>query len=215
MNRRDLGLDVERLRGFGDAVFAIAITLLALDMKIPEGLSTGEVGDAINDALGSVGGFLLSFLVIGILWISYHGLLGMAAELDRTLLYLDMALLAVVAGLPFPTKLVSDYGSSAVATSVYAASIALASLLLGAMALRMLRPGMLKPDVPRAKIILSIWQSAVIVLVFSTSIPITLLSPGKAKYWWILAAPIQGWVGRRFKADELTPAEHVEAPPAE
>ncbi|WP_328582402.1 TMEM175 family protein [Streptomyces sp. NBC_00370] len=208
MSRQDLGLDVERLRAFGDAVFAIAITLLALDMKVPEGLSADEVGDAINDALGSVGGFLLSFLVIGILWISYHGLLGMAAELDRTLLYLDMALLAVVAGLPFPTKLLSDYGSTAVATSVYAASIGLASLLLGAMALRLLRPGMRKPDVSRRKIELSVWQSVVIVSVFLTSVPIALLSPSAAKYWWILAGPLQALV-RRVKAEPV-PAEHAD-----
>ncbi|MDX6328121.1 MAG: potassium channel family protein [Streptomycetaceae bacterium] len=201
-----LGINVERMQSFADAVFAIAITLLALDMTVPEGLPSGEFGHALKEALPSVGGYLLSFVVIGLQWISHHRLFSMVRQLDRWLLRLDLALLAVVAALPFPTKLISGYGSSAIATSVYAGTIALAALLIMVMAVHLhRRPELCHPHVPRGQVLQSIRETAVVVAVFVTSVPITLISPGAAKYWWILCVPIGHWLSRRAAEPEQVP----------
>ncbi|WP_127355362.1 TMEM175 family protein [Actinacidiphila soli] len=195
------GIDVERMQAFADAVIAIAITLLALDMKIPEGVPSSELGHALKEALPTVGGYLLSFVVIGVLWISHHRLFGMVAELDRWLLRLDLALLAVIAALPFPTKLISGYQGSAVATSVYAGSIALCALLIAAMSVHLLRqPALCRPHVSRDRVLLSIRQAAAVAVVFATSVPMTLISPGTAAYWWILSVPLRYFIARQARS---------------
>lgn len=137
------GIDVERIRAFSDAVFAIAITLLALEITVPEDLPTAELGHALKEeALPSVAGYLLSFVVVGALWISHHRLFRMAKVVDGPLLYVDLALMALVAALPFPTKIVTEYHSSAIATSLYAGTITLRSGVLVA-------PGRSRPVLPR------------------------------------------------------------------
>ncbi|MET9555645.1 TMEM175 family protein [Streptomyces sp. NPDC006645] len=187
----------ERLLAFGDAVFAIAITLLALDIDVPNGLPEGRLSDALRDVMPDVGAYLLSFSVIGLLWLAHHRMFALVGRIDRLLLYLYFALLAVVAALPFPTRLVSEYGQTALATGVYGCVIGLASLLTTAMAYRLLRrPDLRKPGIAPARVRRTVHQGAVVVLVFVTSVPMTLVSPDAAKYWWALIIPLRlllGW----------------------
>jgi uncharacterized membrane protein len=188
--RRDVVVDPERLVTFGDAVFAIAITLLALDISVPEGLAGSEVGTALRDALPAFGAYLLSFAVTGALWLAQHALFRLIAALDRCLLYLYLALLAVVAVLPFPTRLISEYGETAVATSCYAATIAVAGALIAAMSARLrAAPALATPNATAGQIGQSVLRTLLVVAVFATSIPVSLASPTAAKYWWLLAIP--------------------------
>ncbi|MDX6348912.1 MAG: potassium channel family protein [Streptomyces sp.] len=204
---RSYVIDVARMQAFADAVIAIAITLLALEMTVPEGLPSSELGRALREELPTIGGYLLSFAVIALLWISNHRLFSKVEQMDRWLLRLDLVLLAAIAALPFPTRLISEYGSSALATSVYAGTIALCTALLAAMSVHLLRrPELLRPDVPRDQVVQSIWQAGVVALVFATSIPVTLISPDAAKYWWILNIPLGHLISRRADKTEDVPA---------
>ncbi|MFJ6633414.1 TMEM175 family protein [Streptomyces sp. NPDC091376] len=188
----------ERLLTFGDAVFAIAITLLALDINVPSGLPDADLGGALNDALADVGAFLLSFVVIGALWLAQYAVLSRIVRIDMCLLYLYLALLALIAGLPFPTRLISEYGDTALATAVYAGAIALASGLITAMSLRiLLRPTLVEPGVPRASLSHSVQEGLVMVVVFAVSVPLTLVSPRVAQLCWLAAVPLRVWLGRR------------------
>ncbi|MFP1629447.1 TMEM175 family protein [Streptomyces sp. 5K101] len=187
----------DRLLAFGDAVFAIAITLLALDMTVPDGLSAAELVGALDKTLADVGAFLLSFVVIGVLWVNHHALFSRIARLDSWLLYLYLALLAMIAGLPFPTRLISEYGDTPLGTAVYASSIALAAALLTAMALRVhRRPALAAPGVSRESLRIPVIEGAVMVAVFATSIPLTLVSPVVAQLWWLLAIPLRRRLAR-------------------
>lgn len=201
------GIDVERMRSFADAVFAIAITLLALEMKVPEGLPSAELGHVLKDALPSVAGYVLSFAVVGALWLSHHRLFGMVRVLDSTLLHLDLVLLAIVAALPFPTRIISAYHGSALATSLYAAVISFAALLVTVMFVHLGRhPDLGRPDAPGDLRTRSMMLSGTVALVFATSIPMTLLSPGASEYWWILVVPLRLVLMRRFHGTaERTP----------
>jgi uncharacterized membrane protein len=197
------GIDIERIRAFADAVFAIAITLLALEMTVPEGRPPDELGQDLREALPSVVAYLLSFVVVGLLWISHHRLLNTVESLDDPILYLDLAFLAVVAALPFPTKIIGDYHNNAIAISVYAGMIAVCALLIAVTAAYLLRrPALCVRGIPRSRIMHSAQQAASVALVFATSIPITLFSPTAAEYWWVLGVPVRFWLSRR----------HAEAP---
>src|SRR4051812_26709769 len=68
--RHDVVVGPERLAFFGDAVFAIAITLLPLDISVPEDLPHSEVALAVREAVPAIGAYLLSFAVIGALWLA-------------------------------------------------------------------------------------------------------------------------------------------------
>ncbi|MFE7173938.1 TMEM175 family protein [Streptomyces sp. NPDC057616] len=188
--RHDVVVGPERLAFFGDAVFAIAITLLALDISVPEGLPHSEVAHAVREAVPAIGAYLLSFAVIGALWLAQHSLFRLLATVDRWLLYCWFALLAVVAALPFPTKLISEYGDTTAATVFYAASIALAVALYGAMYVRLLtKPALTVPDAERPQLTEGLRRSVVMAMVFATSVPVAFFSPTLAKYWWLLAVP--------------------------
>src|SRR4051812_43795441 len=97
---------LERLILFSDAVFAIAITLLVIEIKIPE--IHGDVSDSV--LLRSLGhlvpkfvGFLISFMLIGIYWSAHHKLFGFVTSYNRRLIFLNLLFLFFIALMPFST----------------------------------------------------------------------------------------------------------------
>jgi uncharacterized membrane protein len=104
------GLLVEtgRLETFSDGVIAIAITLLILEIDVPTD-THGELWSALLHQWPSYLAYLVSFAVVGIIWVNHHGILALVARVDRPLLYLNLLLLLAVAGIPFPTALVAEH----------------------------------------------------------------------------------------------------------
>lgn len=196
------GIGKDRLLAFADAVTAIAITLLALEIRVPEGLSAGQLGHALGEVLVKVYAYLLSFTVVGLLWLAHHRLFSLIVKVDRATVRLELALLAVIAALPFPTRLLSEYGETAQATAGYAAAIALTAAPLTVMTLR-LRAGGGPPLVPEAspgRVARLLYANATLAVVFATSIPVAVASPTAAKFWWGLLVPLRvlpRWVRRQ------------------
>jgi uncharacterized membrane protein len=93
-----------RIEAFSDGVFAVAITLLVLDLKLP---GKASVGSELGDQWPSYAAYLVSFLVIGIIWVNHHTLMGKLVRVDRTLLFLNLLLLLFVTVIPFPTSVVA------------------------------------------------------------------------------------------------------------
>ena len=119
---------LDRMLFFSDAVFAIAITLLVLDLKLPTvGAEGGETAfqEALLGLLPSAIGFLWSFVLIGQTWIEHHRMGRFLAGTDRGLLWWDLALLMFVALMPFTTSLVSEHFASGTAVGLYAAAFGL------------------------------------------------------------------------------------------
>jgi len=98
----------QRLEAFSDGVIAIAITLLVLQISVPSARQ-GDLFDALVDLWPSYLAFILSFAVIGIMWVSHHSMFERIASVDRLLLFLNLLLLMGIAFLPFPTALLADY----------------------------------------------------------------------------------------------------------
>jgi uncharacterized membrane protein len=96
-----------RLETFSDGVFAIAATILVLEISVSH--VNGDLGGALLDLWPSYLAYVTSFLTIGIIWINHHYCVQTIARADRTLLFINMLLLLVVAFMPFPTKLVAEY----------------------------------------------------------------------------------------------------------
>lgn len=125
----DLGL--ERLIFFSDAVFAIAITLLALDIRLPAGSEMFSDAQLLTALLGMWHKYLaygISFLVIGTLWIGHHRKFRFIKRHDSRLLMLNLLMLMVIAFVPFPSSILSE-NPNRTATVFYALTMAAASLL--------------------------------------------------------------------------------------
>lgn len=119
---------LERLAFFSDAVFAIAITLLIIEVRIPAGTPDTEAGvaQALVDLIPQYIGFLVSFFVIGRFWIGHHRVFGRLSRIDDTLVARNLLFLMTIAFMPFPTALVSHFVSTRVGIGVYAAWLTLA-----------------------------------------------------------------------------------------
>lgn len=94
-----------RLEAFSDGVFAIAVTLLILEVKVS---GSGTLLHQLVDAWPSYAAFVVSFVMIGTMWINHHRMFHALAVVDNTVLVANLALLLVISFIPFPTELVSE-----------------------------------------------------------------------------------------------------------
>jgi uncharacterized membrane protein len=113
-----------RVEAFSDGVMAIAITLLVLDLKVPEPGEEGHLLTALLQRWPSYVAYLAAFLTIGIIWLNHRTLVDRIARFDARLHWLNLMLLLGVATLPFPTSLMAAYlqrggVDATVATFVY------------------------------------------------------------------------------------------------
>jgi uncharacterized membrane protein len=133
-----------RIEAFCDGVFAIALTLLIIDIRIPAGGTINTTNDlwlALQGLLPSIFAFLLSFTIVFITWVNHHGTLKLVNKSSAAFIYANGFLLLTIVVLPFPTALLSEHlftDHAAPAVILYAAINgvqALAWILLGYTAL--------------------------------------------------------------------------------
>jgi uncharacterized membrane protein len=98
-----------RLETFADGVFAIAATLLILNVDAQVGTGSGHIGHRLLVIWPSYIGYAVSFVTIGIIWSNHHTVMNQLARVDRTFMMLNVFLLLCVAFLPFPTRLVAEH----------------------------------------------------------------------------------------------------------
>ena len=123
-----------RLEAFSDGVFAIAITLLVLDLAVPvTKTSEQHLLDAIGDQWPGYLGYLVSFSTVGALWLGHNAITDYLDRTDTTLLRLNLLLLFFVSFLPFPTRLLSEYIRSDQAERVAVTFYGLTLLVAGAL----------------------------------------------------------------------------------
>jgi uncharacterized membrane protein len=133
-------------------VFAVAITLLVLDIRPPTG---SETSSGLWRALGHLwphyAAYAVSFLVIGIVWVNHHAVMELIARVDRQLAFLNLLLLMAVALIPFATAVLADYlahggGASHAAAAAYSVVISLMGVAFGGLWIYASRDGRLLLD---------------------------------------------------------------------
>jgi uncharacterized membrane protein len=181
-----------RLLAFSDGVFAIAITLLVLNLNVEGGLTLGRALHGFGPKLFAAA---LSFAVIGRYWLAHHRTFSSIRRLDGRLLVLNLIFLAAIVVMPFTTQLLADYGNEPVSVMAYAGSIgaagALLTLLLAyAVAGRRLVASTLSTDVIAKRLV----GSGFAATIFFGSIPVALASPTVAELCWILVLWPASWL---------------------
>lgn len=193
-------LGLERLIFFSDAVFAIAITLLVLEIRLPSGEAALTDAELLASLLGiwqKYLAYMISFLVIGMFWMSHHRKFRYIKRYDSRLLFLNLLMLMVVAFVPFPSSIISE-SPSRTATIFYALTmivVGLLFLLLWWYASRnnYLTDPQLDPNDRRREFAVPLMTMAVFLL----SIGITFVNADLAKFSWLLLLPISLYMRRQ------------------
>jgi len=140
-------MDKARLEAFSDGVFAIAITLLVLDLHVPE-VGDGSLAHALYRQWPADVSYTVSFITIGIIWVNHHNVFRHLERCDRRLLFLNVFMLLTVALIPYPTALISHYARTPNATPAavfYGAVMVVMALCFNAIWHYSVRAGLLGP----------------------------------------------------------------------
>ena len=101
-------MSTARLETFADGVFAIAATLLILNVEVPD-LGEHSLAYELTKLWPAYIGYAVSFLTIGIIWVNHHTVMGQLRGIDRTFLFINVFFLLCIAFIPFPTRLLATY----------------------------------------------------------------------------------------------------------
>ena len=192
-------LGLERLIFFSDAVFAIAATLLALEIRLPvdqEVMDHAQLLTALLSIWHEYLAYLISFLVIGLFWISHHRKFRFIKRYDHGLLVLNLWFLMTIAFIPFPTSVISEYGDRT-GTIFYGLTMMLAGLALTAVWWHAAwHNRLLDPHVDaryRRRQFVGLFLT---IAVFGLSIGIAFVDDDLAKFSWLLILPVSLAMGR-------------------
>jgi uncharacterized membrane protein len=178
------GSDLSRTTAFSDGVIAVAITLLVLNIEIPDvpGTSASELWDELGDVAPNVAVFAFSFALIGRYWVVHHRLFERLSRIDGRLMALNLGFLALIALMPFAASLLGDYGDLAPACAVFGSLLTFASLTHQAMAKHAVAAGLEARPVedPSDRTV-----ALVIPLIYALSVPVAFLSTIAAQALWV------------------------------
>ena len=200
----ETGRDRDRIVNLSDGVFAIAITLLILDIRvpdIPETMVSSQLPGALLSLWPKYLGYILSFVGISAFWIIHHSIFRPIRSYDRILLYLNFLFLMGVAFVPFPTSLLGEYGDHQLPVAMYAATLAVGRLLLTAIHWYATRNDRLldEPQDP-ATVRFFLIRGLTIPVIFLLSIVISSFSVSVAIWtWFVMLAMDTVVTHRRFR----------------
>jgi TMEM175 potassium channel family protein len=193
------GRDLDRIVNLSDGVFAIAITLLVLDIRvpeIPEGLVATELPGELLSLWPKYLGYLLSFGGISMFWLVHHSIFRDMRSYDRSLIWLNFLFLMFVAFVPFPTSLLGEYGNHQLPVAIYAGTLAIGRLLLTAMYWYATGRDHLADEDP-ARVRFFLIRGLTIPAIFLLSIGISFFSVSVAIWSWVLLIAVDALVFRR------------------
>jgi len=184
------GTDLERIIFFSDAVIAIAITLLVLDIRvgdIPPKLNSAALAAEIGSLVPRIMVYALSFVVVAIYWITHHRIFRYIRRYDAGLIWINIFFLLVLAFIPVPTSLLASYGDESLPVALYAGTLGLVGLLADVVwwyASQNHR--LVDPDLDPHLIRYQLVRGIVPTIVFFASIPLAFVSANAAEFFWLL-----------------------------
>lgn len=183
--------NTSRIEAFSDGVFAIAITLLVLEISVPE---TGfeHLWKGIAEQWPSYLAYATSFLTIGGIWLAHHGIFGRLAAADATVLRLNLLLLMLVAFLPFPKRLIDETVAAERAAIVFYGLVMLSiSTVIGVLWRYLARHrDLLEPDVADQEVAAITKLTTPSVGFYVVVVALALLAPRVAAFGYVAIAVV-------------------------
>ena len=182
---------IDRIAFFSDAVVAIAMTLLVIQLRLPATTTSVTLARDLASLGDQYVSFALSFLVIAMFWRSHHRRFDAIVRYDDRLIGLNTLLLLSIVFLPFPTEVLGRYGGRT-GTIFYASSMLAAGLLSVANTWYAQRAHLLSDRVTAADRARGLWRGAAFIAMFALSIPAAFVSVGAAQVMWVAALLVRG-----------------------
>lgn len=201
------GTDLSRIVAFTDGVFAIAITLIVLQLDVPDRITTDpELWQQVfrNEGVDFVA-FLISFAVIGRYWVLNHQLMRMVGAFDHRMLGLLLLYLLFIVLIPFSSELLGEHGDLKLSLVVYIVNLVLVNFSTTLLMVHIRKADLEKPGFPD---VLDSWIKAswFVTAVFALTIPLALLIGSWALFLWIPAIKLNPWE-RRMNAQQKAARE--------
>ena len=195
MDRTDFG----RIVAFTDGVMAVAITLLVLNLEVPD-VRPDELDEALRELDSSFLAYVLTFALVGRFWVIHHNLFETLERFDGRLMVLNLVFLMLIALMPFGMDLVDSYPDASIAIATFAVILSLTSLTHWTMTTHALRSDFVHAqrlrDTRRFGSIMSLGVPAV----FLMSVPVAFASPVAAELMWagtiVARGPLRRLVAR-------------------
>jgi len=180
-----------RILALSDGVFAIAMTLLILDIAVPATTSDTHLPKALLKLWPEYLAYFLSFVVIARFWVAHHLYFRLIGRYDSVLVWRNLLLLMFVAFLPFPTAVLGAHNGSPPAAILYAAAVVLAGTAsLASWWYASGRGRLLRPGIGRAQVRALRARSLVGPVFFALTLPVAAFAPYAAEALWFLAFPL-------------------------
>lgn len=200
---RERTLELDRLVNFSDAVFAIAATVLVLSITFSLKLKPPDLDRKLwhefGDVLPQVLAYALSFFIIARNWLGHHRMFKIIRRIDGRFIALNLAVLGLIALVPFPTEVYGNYPQERPALIVYCVAISAPSIASAVMFSYAAKDNrLIDPSTPPDLLTHSRLRSLSIPAVFLTSIPLSLVSVGLAQFWWLWMFPLRIYFTRRY-----------------
>jgi TMEM175 potassium channel family protein len=180
VERSDLG----RIMAFTDGVMAVAITILVLNLEVPD-VAASELNDAVADLFPSLIAYLLAFALVGRFWIVHHRLFETLTRFDGTLMTLNLAFLALIVLVPFGTELYDRYTGEPLAAAVLGAILGLAALTHWSMSTHTLRRGYVDESARADRLAFASPIGLGFTALFLLSVPVAYISTTAATLLWL------------------------------
>ena len=196
-------IKLEHVISFSDAVFAFAITLMALSIDIPDlpaSLTQSELIEKLYELYPQFESYIISFAVIAIFWVSYHQVFNHIKGSHITMVYLNLLFLLLITLLSLSTSLVINYGTYQIPYVIYCFIVIMTSSLLATIWWHATRNKRLVDKNLHPFFIKGVLVNLMsIPIVFTISIIISFVNLDIAQYFWLIIAPLNITTKRRYK----------------
>ena len=149
----DKAQSTERIEALSDGIFGVALTLLVLDIKVPDVPNTqNDVASAVVHLLPRIGSYVASFLIVGYTWIWHHLTFAIIERSSRVLMWINLILLLAIGFLPFSTALIAKYTNARAAMLTYGVNVLWFSVTLNILLAYAVRAGLVSKELGSATV---------------------------------------------------------------
>ncbi len=201
-------MDTGRVLALSDGVFAIASTLLVLELKVPEQdiAEDSELRHLLRELLGtSLLGYVISYLLIGMLWFGHHRLFRSMNQITFGVARLNLLMLGLITLLPFSTSLITRQGHNGSAVAVYSGNIGAVFVLQAVIGFLVIRSGHIIPKPAESSMVRFVWRPGATAAVFLITTVLAPIIGQKAMWCWVLMWPAN-WIRKYVMKRAARPA---------
>ena len=202
----------DRVVALSDGVFAIVITLLVLEVAVPDNLAEQSLRSSLEELRPTFGAWVISFLITGMYWVMHRDLFSRIKAVNRGLVWLNLLYLLPVSLIPFAASVLGKYPDTAIALHLYGAIMITATLMRLTLNWYVVRhPALLWPEVSkdRGRLAIAIMAAPILVyvlaMVVASAMPelSILLYLAVPALYYLLVTLLRARPGTRDEADEL------------